>query len=89
MASVLPLACAKPAGLRSSTGFRTKTAPTEVAEVDTALLTDDLPPAAYADSGFIQYFSRPPPHRVRMRTGGNVRMTIAPELPPLSGISLQ
>jgi hypothetical protein len=28
---------------------------TEVAEVDTALLTDDLPPAAYADPGFIQY----------------------------------
>ncbi|MDR3066323.1 MULTISPECIES: DUF3619 family protein [Comamonas] len=27
----------------------------EVAEVDTALLTDDLPPAAYADPGFIQY----------------------------------
>ncbi len=28
---------------------------TEVTEVDTALLTDDLPPAAYADPGFIQY----------------------------------
>jgi hypothetical protein len=27
----------------------------EVAEVDAALLTDDLPPAAYADSGFIQF----------------------------------
>lgn len=27
----------------------------EVTEVDTALLTDDLPPAAYADPGFIQY----------------------------------
>ena len=27
----------------------------EVAEVDAALLTDDLPPAAYADPGFVQY----------------------------------
>jgi hypothetical protein len=32
----------------------------EVAEVDAALLTDDLPPAAYADPGFIQF----------LRTGG-------------------
>ncbi len=27
----------------------------EVAEVDTALLTDDLPPSAYTDPGFVQY----------------------------------
>ncbi len=27
----------------------------EVAEVDTALLTDDLPPSAYTDPGFLQY----------------------------------
>ncbi len=27
----------------------------ELAEVDQALLTDDLPPAAYADPGFLQY----------------------------------
>ena len=27
----------------------------EVAELDTALLTDDLPPAAYADPGFVQF----------------------------------
>ncbi|MDR2852628.1 MAG: DUF3619 family protein [Burkholderiaceae bacterium] len=27
----------------------------EVAEVDATLLTDDLPPTAYADPGFIQY----------------------------------
>ena len=27
----------------------------ELAEVDQALLTDDLPPAAYADPGFVQY----------------------------------
>ncbi|MRD45749.1 DUF3619 family protein [Caenimonas koreensis] len=33
----------------------------EVAEVDAALLTDDLPPAAYADPGFIQF----------LKAGGN------------------
>ena len=27
----------------------------EVAEVDVALLTDDLPPAAYTDPGFVQF----------------------------------
>jgi hypothetical protein len=27
----------------------------DVAEIDAALLTDDLPPAAYADSGFLQF----------------------------------
>lgn len=27
----------------------------EVAEVDAALLTDDLPPAAYADAGFLEF----------------------------------
>ena len=29
----------------------------EVAEVDAALLTDDLPPAAYADPGFMQFLN--------------------------------
>ena len=27
----------------------------EIAAVDAALLTDDLPPAAYTDPGFVQY----------------------------------
>ncbi|MBC7727039.1 MAG: DUF3619 family protein, partial [Microbacteriaceae bacterium] len=27
----------------------------EVAEVDAAILTDDLPPSAYADPGFAQF----------------------------------
>ena len=27
----------------------------EIAEIDAALLIDDLPPAAYTDSGFVQY----------------------------------
>ena len=30
----------------------------ELADVDMALLTDDLPPAAYADSGFIQFLQK-------------------------------
>ncbi len=35
----------------------------EVAEVDVALLTDDLPPAAFADPGFVQFLktARPAP----------------------------
>lgn len=30
----------------------------EVAEIDAALLTDDLPPSAYADPGFIQFLKQ-------------------------------
>ena len=33
----------------------------EVTAVDTALLTDDLPPAAYSDPGFIQYLKTSAP----------------------------
>lgn len=32
-----------------------ETVATEIAEVDAALLTDDLPPSAYADPGFLQF----------------------------------
>jgi hypothetical protein len=32
----------------------------ELAEVDAALLTDDLPPAAYADPGFVQFLKTNP-----------------------------
>lgn len=35
----------------------------EVAEVDTALLTDDLPPAAYSDPGFLQFLKTAPAQR--------------------------
>lgn len=34
----------------------------EVAEVDAALLTDDLPPEAYADPGFMQFLRTAAPH---------------------------
>ncbi|MBN8557547.1 MAG: DUF3619 family protein, partial [Burkholderiales bacterium] len=33
---------------------------TEVAELDAALLTDDLPPEAYADPGFLQFIKSDP-----------------------------
>jgi hypothetical protein len=36
----------------------------EVTEVDTALLTDDLPPAAYSDPGFIQYLKTSADHSI-------------------------
>ena len=35
----------------------------EVAEVDAALLTDDLPPSAYADPGFVQFLKTGGAHR--------------------------
>jgi len=31
----------------------------DAAEIDTALLTDDLPPAAYADPGFVEFLKSP------------------------------
>ncbi|MBS0392542.1 MAG: DUF3619 family protein [Comamonadaceae bacterium] len=36
---------------------------TEIAEVDSALLTDDLPPSAYADPGFAQFLKSTNPNR--------------------------
>ena len=33
----------------------------DVAEIDAALLTDDLPPAAYADPGFVQFLKTSAP----------------------------
>jgi hypothetical protein len=33
----------------------------ELAEIDTALLVDDLPPAAYSDAGFIQFLRQNTP----------------------------
>ncbi|MEY2876204.1 MAG: hypothetical protein RLZZ373_3575, partial [Pseudomonadota bacterium] len=32
----------------------------QAAEIDTALLGDDLPPAAYLDAGFGEFLRRPP-----------------------------
>ncbi len=54
IASALPL-LALAAGLILIHTIENDRRAKEVAEVDAALLTDDLPPSAYADSGFIQF----------------------------------
>jgi hypothetical protein len=54
LASVLPL-LALAAGLVAIHVIQNERRASEVAEVDAALLTDDLPPAAYADPGFVQF----------------------------------
>ena len=54
IASVLPLV-ALVAGLVAINLVQNETRANELAEVDTALLTDDLPPAAFADPGFVQF----------------------------------
>jgi hypothetical protein len=54
IASFLPL-LALVAGLISIGVLQDDLRASEVAEVDTELLTDDLPPSAYVDPGFAQY----------------------------------
>lgn len=54
MAAVLPL-IALVAGLVAINMVQSEERANELAEVDAALLTDDLPPAAYADPGFAQF----------------------------------
>lgn len=52
--SVLPLLVLA-AGLVLIHSIQLDNRASELAEVDQALLTDDLPPAAYADPGFVQF----------------------------------
>lgn len=54
LASALPL-IALVAGLVAINVIQNESRARELAEVDAALLTDDLPPSAYADSGFMQF----------------------------------
>ncbi|ABM33678.1 DUF3619 family protein [Paracidovorax citrulli] len=54
LASVIPLT-ALAVGLVVINVAQEEKGMNEVAEVDAALLTDDLPPSAYADPGFLQY----------------------------------
>lgn len=54
IASALPL-IALMVGLFVINNIQNDNRASEVAEVDAALLTDDLPPAAYADPGFVQF----------------------------------
>jgi hypothetical protein len=57
IASVLPL-LALVAGLVVLHDFQGDWRASELAEVDAALLTDDLPPSAYADPGFAQFLKQ-------------------------------
>lgn len=52
--SVLPL-IALVVGLLAINSFQSDNRTQELAEVDSALLTDELPPAAFADPGFVQF----------------------------------
>jgi hypothetical protein len=54
LASALPLVTLV-VGLVAINVIQNEDRANEVAEVDAALLTDDLPPAAYTDSGFVQF----------------------------------
>ena len=56
IASALPL-IALAAGLIAINVMQNNHRAAEVAEVDVALLTDDLPPAAYTDPGFLQFLN--------------------------------
>lgn len=54
LGSALPL-LALLAGLVTVQWFDGEQTVSDLAEIDTALLVDDLPPAAYSDPGFIQF----------------------------------
>jgi hypothetical protein len=54
LAAVAPL-LALVLGLVAINVVQNETRASEIAEIDAALLTDDLPPAAYADPGFTQF----------------------------------
>lgn len=58
LASLLPL-LALVAGLAFIQHVTDDDRANELAEVDSALLTDDLPPSAYADPGFLQFLKMP------------------------------
>lgn len=58
LASLFPL-LALVAGLALIQNIMDDDRANELAEVDSALLTDDLPPSAYADPGFLQFLKMP------------------------------
>ena len=45
-------------GLIAINSVQSETRARELAEIDSALLTDALPPAAYADPGFVRYLTK-------------------------------
>ena len=58
LASLLPL-IALVAGLALIQNIMDDDRANELAEIDSSLLIDDLPPAAYADPGFLQFLKNP------------------------------
>jgi hypothetical protein len=58
LASFLPL-IALVAGLAMIQSIMDDDGANELAEIDSALLMDDLPPDAYADAGFLQFLKNP------------------------------
>jgi hypothetical protein len=58
LASLLPL-LALVIGLVTIKQMQDERRAREVADVDTALLTDDLPPSAYTDPGFLRFMKMP------------------------------
>ncbi len=60
LASALPLV-ALVVGLVTIKQFQDERRALEVAEIDTALLTDDIPPSAYTDPGFLRFLKMPMP----------------------------
>jgi len=58
LVSLVPLICLA-AGLVMLYDFHNDQSASELAEVDSALLVDDLPPQAYADPGFLQFLKLP------------------------------
>lgn len=59
LASAIPL-IALVAGLVLIQQWQAKTQIAVAAEVDAALLADDLPPTAYSDAGFVEFLKTPP-----------------------------
>jgi hypothetical protein len=60
MAAVLPLVVLL-GGLVFINEYTAREQVLAAAEIDTVLLADDLPPAAYTDPGFAEYLKTPPP----------------------------
>ncbi len=60
LASLLPLV-ALMVGLITLKQLQDERRANEVAEIDTAMLTDDIPPSAYTDPGFLRFLKMPLP----------------------------
>ncbi|MBS0446299.1 MAG: DUF3619 family protein [Proteobacteria bacterium] len=59
VAAVLPM-LALAAGLVVIQQWQARAEIDDAAEIDAALLSDDLPPSAYSDTGFVEFLKTPP-----------------------------